>query len=228
MIDSGFLEVIKSRRSIRQYDNRKIDRSDICKILEAANWAPSACNAQAWHFIVLDEEEKINSMVAKGLDKAKDTPVLIFVFYRKYIRRKPINLHFADYVQSASAAIQNMLLMAHNLGIGACWINGMDIPVNKIIRKPFGYEFIALIKLGYSKSKEYKIQDRKYSIEEIMSYNNFDLPRRDILSRKEVFWEILKIKVKDNPLMKLLFSLLPSGLFKKNGSGKDIESYKIN
>lgn len=228
MIDNGFLELVKSRRSVRQYGDRKISKPDICRILEAANWAPSACNGQAWHFIVLDDEKKINFLVDKGLDKAKDAPALILVFYRKYIKRKPINLRFADYVQSASAAIQNMLLMAHNLGIGACWINGMDIPINKIIKKPFGYEFIALIKLGYGKTKEYKVQDRKYSVEEIMSYNKFDLPARDLQSKREVFWEILKIKARNNALMRLICPLFSPYASKKNDSDKDIDSYKIN
>ena len=149
------------RRSIRDFDlNKKVEQEKIKKIIEAANWAPSACNGQAWHFIIIDEKKILDRLIKKGLLKAKDTPVVIFVYYRKYIKQKPINEYLPDHVQSASAAIQNMLLMAASLGLGTCWINSIGAKMHRFIKAPFGYEFIAMLRLGYPK-KAIKEQPRK-------------------------------------------------------------------
>ena len=110
MIDEQLRQAIASRRSIRDfYLNRKVEQEKIKKIIEAANWAPSACNGQAWHFIIIDEKKILDRLIKKGLLKAKDTPVVIFVYYRKYIKQKPINEYLPDHVNWAYTTIKTML-----------------------------------------------------------------------------------------------------------------------
>jgi Nitroreductase len=48
-----FFDLVKNRRSIRKYKTQSVDKDDILKILDAANWAPSAMNWQPWEFIVV-------------------------------------------------------------------------------------------------------------------------------------------------------------------------------
>ncbi|MCK4942800.1 MAG: nitroreductase family protein [Candidatus Aminicenantes bacterium] len=227
MIDEKLIDVIKSRRSIRGFDlDRKVENKLIWKLIESANWAPSACNSQAWHFIVIDDQKILNDLVLRGLKKAKDTPVLILVFYRRYVKNQPINPYLDDQVQSASAAIQNLLLMAHNLGLRTCWVNGINAPMEKFLKIPFGYEFIAMIRLGYPSRSELVPQPRKYRIDDIISYNHFSLPRKDLSARSEVMFEKLINHYRKYRLFQLLKRFIPRSLKNKFRLNKDIQSFK--
>ena len=229
MIDDKLLEIIKNRRSIRQFDlSKKVELEKINQLLEAANWAPSACNAQAWHFVVINDKFMINDLIEKGFSKAKNTPVLIFVFYRTYVKGKPINHDFDDDIQSASASIQNMLLMAHNLGLGATWINGINIDIKKVIEIPYGYKFIAMVKLGYPKHNESKEQIRKYSVSQFMTLNKFNLPKNDLENKKSIYLEKFIYTIKRIKLINLLIKLIPISVKKRIIGYKDIESFKKN
>ena len=56
------LQAIKTRRSIRKFTSRKIEEEKLEKILEAAMYAPSARNYQPWHFVVIDERDKLDEI----------------------------------------------------------------------------------------------------------------------------------------------------------------------
>ena len=166
------LEAIHGRRSIRRYKSQPVGDQEIRKIIEAANWAPSACNTQGWRFIVIDDRQIIEDLVK--LDTAyfvKDALQGILVLYDN----RTDNLEYADYIQSASAAIQNMLLTAHSMGIGTCWI--CHLPRKAEIRRyfeiPSRYDPVALITLGYYESVPVTVK-RKHSVDEIISRNRFD------------------------------------------------------
>lgn len=144
-------EALINRRSIRKYKNQKINKEHFDKILEAAMYAPSAMNTQAWHFIVID-----NKVVL--LDTLKSIP------YAEMLKQcaaailvcgdSSIEKNQSWLLQNCSAAIQNILLSAHGLGIGSCWIavHGMD-DVYKNIKVQFNLPEnivpISLISLGY-------------------------------------------------------------------------------
>lgn len=56
MNDMEFFDLIKNRRSIRKYKTQPVHKEDVLKILDAANWAPSAMNRQPWEFLVISGE----------------------------------------------------------------------------------------------------------------------------------------------------------------------------
>jgi nitroreductase len=110
------LEVIKTRRSIREYKQDPVSEEEINKILEAGRWAPSASNRQPWRFIVLRSEEtkkKLAETLTWGGPLAQ-APLGIAVTVNSRASNHP--------VEDGAAATQNMLLEAHSLGLGACWI----------------------------------------------------------------------------------------------------------
>jgi len=224
MTDRSLIEIIRSRRSVRRFDlTRKVKYKQILELIDAANYAPSACNAQAWHFIVLDDQEIIENLIKSGLNKGKDSDVIIFVYYRKHVKSKYKNIFLDDYIESASAAIQNMMLRAEEMGLGACWINGINVKkLHKVIKKPFGYEFIAMIRVGYKKIDKSKIQPRKRSPEEIISYNNFSLPTDEIPKRIFVMMEEIILK------NRILFYLLPKSLIDILTGKATIKKFKVN
>ena len=57
-----FFELVNKRESVRGYLDKKVEREKILKIVEAARMAPSACNAQPWKFILVDDENKVKEI----------------------------------------------------------------------------------------------------------------------------------------------------------------------
>lgn len=111
-------EALKTRRSIRAYQDRDINDQDIRKIIDAAMMAPSAGNARPWQFIVIKDREKLQKLkninpYAKMGDDAKAAIMICGDL--------SLEKYQGFWVQDCSAATQNLLLAAHALGIGSVW-----------------------------------------------------------------------------------------------------------
>lgn len=167
--------IIKERRSHRIYEDKEIEREKLEKILELAMWAPSAMNRQQWFFVVVGGErlKTLKEILSKSFDKILprlekfypdspkviaftkrffqtlgNAPVVIFAYYI------PTGDDYSD-VQSVSAAIQNLLLAAHALGLGTCWMTG-PIHVEREINEALGIKdkkLVAVITVGYPAKK---------------------------------------------------------------------------
>ncbi len=167
--------IIKERRSHRFFLDKPVEREKIEKILELAMWAPSAMNRQQWFFVVVGGErlKKLISTIQKGYehilprlqrffaDKPKviklteqffrtlgNAPVAIFAYYT------PTGDDFAD-LQSVAAAVQNMILAAHALGLGSCWMTG-PVHVEEEINRELGItdkKLVAVVPIGYPAKK---------------------------------------------------------------------------
>ncbi len=112
------VDAIFTRRSVRSYTEDPVSQEHIDLLLKAAMQAPSAGNNQPWEFLVVTDKGKLEEVaqVKKAVSMAKKAPLGILTCYnRDYEKLKG----FA--VQSVSCATQNILLMAHSLGLGAVW-----------------------------------------------------------------------------------------------------------
>jgi nitroreductase len=144
-----FLELCKSRRSVRRYEEKEVPEDAILKILEAGRWAPSGLNNQPWKFMVVRKREKINELAEFTkykhiVERAKALIVVFLDLDEMYDRIKD--------VQAIGASIQNMLLEAHNLGLGSCWIGEVlnrKEKVEEFLGVPENLELMAFITLGY-------------------------------------------------------------------------------
>ena len=174
---------IKSRRSIRGFTKKRINKDILLKIIDIARWAPSNCNTQGWRFIIVDNPKLQKKMISNG-----GSPVIrqaqqgILVLYDN----QSDNKEYLDYVQSAAAAIQNMIVYAHSLGLGACWI--CHLPRKNVLRKifriPTEFDPIAYIAVGYPLKTAVQVK-RKYNLQQIVSFNKFTSLSRGI--KKSVF-----------------------------------------
>jgi F420 biosynthesis protein FbiB-like protein len=149
---SDLIELIHSRRSIRRYTDQPVPPALVERLLTAATWAPSAHNRQPWRFAILEDsatkarlaaamgERLRRDLAADGLDDAaierdagrayariSGAPLLILLCLSPADmddypdgRRRGHEMTMA--VQSAAMAGQNLLLAAHALGLGACWL----------------------------------------------------------------------------------------------------------
>lgn len=113
------LEAILTRRSVRKYKNQEIEQEKIDKLLEAAQFAPTARNLQPWHFIYTTAKprlEKLSEIHPYG-KMLKNAGLAILVCGDK--NEDPLESYL---IQNCSAAIQNILLAAHGLGLGSVWL----------------------------------------------------------------------------------------------------------
>lgn len=116
---SDFETIINTRRSIRQYTDKKVSDEDILKILKAGMQAPgSRLGAEPWEFVVIKNRETLDK-IAEVKPRVKTAPVAILLVAN--IERAFYKLHWQ---QDMSAAAENMLLEAVNLGLGGLW-NGV-------------------------------------------------------------------------------------------------------
>jgi len=179
------IEAIRTRRSVRQFRGQPVEDAKINRVIEAGRWAPSACNIQGAIFIVVKDEKRKKSLVEAGIGKLKNTPVGIFVLYDS----RTNNREYSDHIQSGAAAVQNMLLTAHALGLGAVWI--CDLPPQKRMRELLGYPWyyttIALIRLGYPSAEPRGVK-RKHSLEEVCHFESFRVEERGSIRDSITYW----------------------------------------
>lgn len=163
-------KAIRERRSVRQFTDRPVEKEKIARLIDAAQWAPSACNKQMWEFVVVTDDN-LKERIAKEAGTiafVKTTPVVIFVFYDKEVTKE-----WQANIQSAAAATQNMLLEAHNLGLGGVWIcaYGNEDKVKKILRVPDRMKLVCAAFIGYP--KDTPMAPSRRDVSEIMHDNYY-------------------------------------------------------
>ncbi len=172
------VDIIKTRRSVREYSEKQVSDEDIKFLIDCARFAPSGFNMQPWSFLVVKNKDvmrKISeqgkkSMIpllepmkgaskkaadflvflkTKGTSMFYDAPVLIIILGNKSVMT-------ADW--DCAMAAQNMMLAAHSKGMGSCWIGGvlpalMDEKFLKELGAPEGCKAVAPLIFGYLKGK---------------------------------------------------------------------------
>ncbi|HUV82773.1 MAG TPA: nitroreductase [archaeon] len=148
-MDSNILDTIRSRRSVRKFLPLPVEDSLIRDILEAGRWAPSGLNNQPWRFVVIRDKGTVNSLAecTKYGHIIRNAQLLIAVF----LDRNAMYDYTKD-TQACGAAIQNMLLAAHGLGLGAVWLGEIlnkKEEVGHILKVPDSLELMAVVAIGY-------------------------------------------------------------------------------
>lgn len=189
-------KIIRTRRTIRRYKDRRVPRKAISRILEAARWAPSSHNMQPWRFIIVEGPAKKRLVEALSL-RQKNEPLLFrlilkeavkivenapttILVYKKGVYSDTIKKGGSPYrmylqrtnvweTQSVASALQNMLLVAHSLGLGTAWL-GSAVFRERQINRLFNSNdaLIAIVTIGYPDEKP--APPRRKHIAEIASF----------------------------------------------------------
>jgi len=152
------LECIKTRRSIRKYLDAPIPWDLISNILEAGRYAPSSGNLQNWKFIVVLDKGRKENIAEACLKQSWMTqaPVHIVVCAepKKAERYYGIRGERLYTVQNCAAVAMNMLLEAHNQGLGGCWIGAFDEDmVKRALAMPEEARPQVILTIGYPDEK---------------------------------------------------------------------------
>jgi nitroreductase len=174
--------VINNRRTCKRFSDKRITRDDLMLLIEYGTKAPSAANLQDYRFIVTMEREKMLALPdacmeqdfvsqAGGVIVVCSQPDLVKEFFPE------VGEKMAS--QGASAAIQNILLAAQGLGLGACWVGGF-IPsaVKEIFEIPDNVNVEGIIAIGHPYSKPDEKTEKPY--EQLVYLNTFGNDKKDI------------------------------------------------
>jgi len=166
---------IKTRRAVRRYRPTPVKKEDIAKVLSAANWAPSAMNRQQWEFIVvtgkkiLEMGESYRAIIEEFTRNWDPSPLRGSLSREEFLRfaatygDAPVVIvvltdaaESDDFrkanLESASAAMENLLLAATALGLGTCWMTGPlrdEAALRRVLGIPATKEIVAVTPLGY-------------------------------------------------------------------------------
>ncbi|MCM1544455.1 MAG: nitroreductase family protein [Ruminococcus sp.] len=153
------LKIMKNRRSVRKYTDEKIPQKKLRMILQAGLLAPSSRNIRPVEFIVVEDKDTLKKLAkskSAGSGMIADAACAVVVIG---------NASKADaWIEDCSLALGNMLLMAEDLGIGACWVQirlrktllgkASGAYVKNVLGIPDSFEVEAILSLGIAQKSE--------------------------------------------------------------------------
>ena len=167
------LEAVKTRRSIRSYQEKPVEDQKLLKVLEAARLSPSAVNYQPWTFIVVkDRAAKAQLSKAYPRQWFAKAPVIIVVCAspeKAWKRSDGEEFWKID----AAIATQSLVLAATSEGLGTCWIGAFDEDKAKsALGIPSNVRVVAMTPLGYAAEVKGQVFERKPPAE-IIRYDHW-------------------------------------------------------
>ncbi|AQT70202.1 Putative NAD(P)H nitroreductase [Anaerohalosphaera lusitana] len=179
----AFLELAKTRQSVRSYKTDPVEREKLEYCLEAARLAPSACNSQPWQFVVVDEPE-LKEKVAKACfgkvisfnHFSLKAPAMVVLVAEKpnltskigsVVKKKRFEL------MDVAIAAEHFCLAAAEQGLGTCMLGWFaEKPVKELLNVPKDRTVELIITVGYPAKEEVRPKKRK-SLDEMRSFNTY-------------------------------------------------------
>jgi nitroreductase len=151
------LEMIRKRRSIREFEDRAVPDEAMDDLVEALRWAPSAGNLQSrfFYFVLNETLRQELAEAAYAQDFIAQAPLVVVACADRRIAhtygRRGTDLYM---IQDASASLQNLLLVAHERGLGAVWVGSFDEErVRSLLDIPDDLRPVALVPVGWPAEK---------------------------------------------------------------------------
>ena len=164
-----FFDVVRSRRSVRQYAPDPVARDVLEKIVAAGIEAPSGCNMQLRQYVLVDDPAVMDRLrpVSQAIDRAPAAIVLLV---------SPTGTPYGEFwIQDASAAMENMLLATVALGYASCWIEGAlrrsEEMLRELLAVPPELRVWAMMPVG--KPAAVPARPKKSEPSEVVHYNRF-------------------------------------------------------
>jgi nitroreductase len=165
------LQAIKTRSSTRRYAEAAVPVENLAEMLELAATAPSACNRRGWKCVLVQRREDLEWLFLHGGSSVfQNSSQALLVCYE----RQTENSAWDDNIQSAAAFIAYFQLIAHDRGIGSCWI--CHLPPKREVCEHFGipsmYTPVAVVTFG-SYQEGFSRQARDDDKQDILSQDRW-------------------------------------------------------
>lgn len=193
----NFLELVNTRKSVRAYRNEPVPRETISRCIEAARLAPSACNAQPWHFVAADDSAlclKVGAAAHTPLERmnlfAAGAPVIVALVAEPptaTVRTGALLMDRQYTLIDIGIAAEHFCLQAAEEGLGTCMLGWFDEPkVKRLLGIPMRKRIGLLITLGFSAESgsaagpdRAPAPKRRKSLETILSWNRYRASDKD-------------------------------------------------
>lgn len=193
-----FLELARTRQSIRTWSDEAVEMETVRKLIEAAQEAPTSCNHQMNRFVVVTDEEILTRLVdeAGAVEWIENAPIAIVNMVRM-----GWNHNKSSVIQSLGMAEQHILLSATSLGLVGLIQAGIGDTetIKEILDIPDGYYIASIISLGHPADGETYPRPPRLPVDDVMSVNSFDEPRHLQYPRKDVSTDLSDYSNSDAP-----------------------------
>ncbi|TFF90717.1 MAG: nitroreductase [Promethearchaeota archaeon] len=169
-----FYEVIKKRRSYRFYTEKKPEKDQIKRVLDAARLAPTWANMQGVEYVVVQNLETVKKIWEAIGQKKKFAEAPMFIVGIIPESGSGTNLNGEKYYGvDFGICFEHLILAATAEGLATCWIGWFDEEkIKNILEIPKKYRVMGLTPLGYPTKQKGEIHDRK-ALEKIVHYEKF-------------------------------------------------------
>jgi nitroreductase len=167
------IDAIRSRKSVRSYLDKAVEKEKLSRVLEAARMAPSAGNRQEWRFVVVTDPEKRRRLgeEAAGQRFIAEAPVVIAVCAQTDGRI--MRCGQACYPIDVAIAVDHLTLAAVAEGLGTCWIGSFDPEeARRILAIPKEIVVVELLPLGYPRDPQ-PVAKSRLPLEAIVRYESW-------------------------------------------------------
>ncbi|UCD30471.1 MAG: nitroreductase family protein [Planctomycetota bacterium] len=150
------MQAIKTRRSVRAYSSKPIPTDVMQRMRQALRYAPSACNIQPWHFILVTDSDLRRKVAQASRDQMwmADAPVIVVACAYPEHAYKYMGGYGNSADLDAAIALDHLTLAAVVEGLGTCWIGAFSEPqVKKLLKVPEQVKIVAMTPLGYPAEK---------------------------------------------------------------------------
>lgn len=160
-------DAIRKRASVREYAPRSVGKDILEQLVDAGRRAPSARAVEPWEFIVVTAKPSLSALadIAENGRFLREAAAGIVIFSQdtKY------------YLEDGAAATENILLLAADLGLGACWVAGDKKPyaqkVGDLLGVARGFKLVSIISLGWPRNAPE--QKKKRSLSDVIHWEKF-------------------------------------------------------
>ena len=178
-----FIDVIKSRYSVRCYTNKNVEDNKIKYVVECARLAPSWINKQCWRFIIIKDKKTIINLSKTTIINRwlKNVPCIIIACGDP--GQSGIHHGIKFFTVDVAIAMEHLILAATDIGLGTCWIGGFnEKKVREILGIPNKIKIVAITPLGYPSSKRRLLarvtnmitrSKKRKSLDEIIHYEQW-------------------------------------------------------
>lgn len=193
------LDFLAHRQSCRAFDGSDIDPELLKEIVSDGTEAPSSCNQQHWHFVVVTDRDLLReaARIAGGNPHFADCGALIYLCFQKGWAHRNLSV-----VQSVAAAGYHMILSAHLRGFSTIWNAGIgpEAALRRMLGIPPLFEIQAAIAIGRARPDAPRRKAPRRPSQEVMSFNRFARPAHSIYpARPDAAYPMARIGNDDNP-----------------------------
>ncbi|MBN1538455.1 MAG: nitroreductase family protein [Anaerolineales bacterium] len=167
------MEAIRTRKSVRSFLDKPVEEEKLNEVLEAARLAPSAKNLQEWRFVVVRDPETKKIFAGQASGQAQLAEASVVIAACAETDERMMKCGQKAYPIDVALALDHITLAAAALGLGTCWIGGIDGQIVKqVLGIPEDIQLVGVMCLGYPADPS-PVEKSRLPLEKVVKYEHW-------------------------------------------------------